>query len=226
MEVYMKKIMATLMALAVVLSFVTPSLFAQNVYSESNMGMMAWGIKGGLSLSKFTGKDASNDFTSQKYRPSGAAGAFATYRLSDMFAASLEPMWVQRGNKFDAVAEDGSTHSVSTRVDYIDVPLLAKFYVPTSSNFHPNIFVGPDVAFRLDAKEKDTNSSQSINIKDNVKSTDFGVAFGLGTVYDIGKGGVSVDGRYYAGLTKIDNTASKSTIRNGDFLFLVGYSFK
>ena len=223
----MNKSMAAVVVLTVAFLLIVPSLFAQNA-SEGSMGLAGYGIKGGLSESKFTGSDASSTFgSSLKYRPSGAAGAFVTYRLTDLFAASLEPMWVQRGAKYDISEADG-THKFSTRVDYIDVPLLVKVSIPTNGNFHPDIFAGPDVAFRLDAKAKEDapGFSQTANVKNDFKSADFGIAFGVGTRYDIGMGAISLDGRYYAGLTKIDNTSSSRSIRNGDFLVLVGYSFK
>ena len=218
----MRKLTAISVTLAGMVLFMAPLLFA-----EQNMGIMGWGVKGGLSESKFTGKDATSIFGTQKYRASGAAGAFATYRINDLFAASLEPMWVERGSKYDVTESDG-THTFSTRIDYIDVPLLAKLYIPTKSNFKPDIFAGPDVAFRLTAKAKETapGFTQTTDIKNNIKSTDFGIAFGLGTSYDLSRGAVTLDARYYAGLTKIDNTVSNATVRNGDFLVLVGYSFK
>ena len=63
--------------------------------------------------------------------------------------------------------------------------------------------------------------SRTINETDACKSIDFGIPVGLSYEYK----NVTLDARYYFGLTKIDNSQELENIRNRTFSVTLGYRF-
>ncbi len=112
---------------------------------------------------------------------------------------------------------------VKYKLDYINVPLMIKFY-PTQ-NF--NIEAGPQVGFLVNAKAnvKTTALGQKIDtdqdMKDYLKSTDFGLNIGLGYEFS---NGLNAGARYNFGLSNISDE-NGGDIKNSVFSVGLGYSF-
>ena len=110
------------------------------------------------------------------------------------------------------------------KLDYINVPLMIKFY-PTQ-NF--NIEAGPQVGFLVNAKAnvKTTALGQKIDtdqdMKDYLKSTDFGLGVGMNYEFsDV----VFANARYQGGLTQIGDTGEGDDIKNSVFQIGLGFRF-
>ncbi len=215
----MNKRMASLFLALMLLAFLTPRIYAQN-----NMGLSAWGVKAGLDMSRFTGKDAKTAFGKNlEYEPGATAGLFATYRFNNTFAVQPELLYSVRGSRWTSTDD---TPAYKARIDYVEIPILAKAEFPTQGSFQPNLYIGPDFAFRVRARETIPGQSSQVNIKSDVKSSDIGMALGAGTGYALSHGQITADARYILGFSKIDNTQSNLAIHNGTFSFILGYSFK
>jgi hypothetical protein len=189
----MKKIILTAMA-----------VFA---FGFANAQKVEFGAKVGFNLANVTGDAVGN---STRFGFNG--GFFADINLSEKLVFQPELLYSTQGAKYKG--EDG----YNANIDYLNVPLMLKYYVTEKFN----IEAGPQVGFLLSAKSKDSEGSYSI--KDETKSTDFGLNFGLG--YDFTKN-IFVNGRYNLGLSNIiKNTEGEDyNAKNSVFSFAVGYKF-
>jgi len=88
------------------------------------------------------------------------------------------------------------------KINYLNVPVLAKHYV-SEGLF---VEVGPQVGLLLSGKDEyDTPISGEDDIKDELKSTDFGANIGLGYQFD---SGLNVNARYNFGISDINDLVS------------------
>lgn len=98
-------------------------------------------------------------------------------------------------------------------LNYLNVPLMGKYYVAKGFSLE----VGPQIGFLLSAKD------ESVNVKDNFKTLDFGVNVGLG--YKLNNG-LNFGARYNMGLSNInDIQGSSDKFRHGVVQVSVGYFF-
>lgn len=209
----MKKLIVAMIAISLLVG--VSSVFAQTAVT----GLTGKGIKAGLNLAKFTGADKPDD---SKMYLGFTAGGFITYAFTDLFAVQPELLFSMKGNKIDVAGVTGKT-----KLNYIEVPVLFKVLLSGGGNFKPNFYAGPEVSFLLSAKqEMDPEPPGFVeDIKDNIKSTDFGLIGGVGFDYLLGTGSnkVTVDIRYDVGFSKLDDSGSDLDYKNSAITFLVGF---
>lgn len=172
-------------------------------FSYANAQEVKFGAKAGLNLADWSGDDA-DDVDS---RVAFHVGGFAEIKLTDKFAVQPELLYSSQGAK-----GTGAT----AHVDYINVPIMAKFYATDKFS----IEAGPQVGFLVSAKVK-PDEGEDQDVKDQLKSTDFGANIGLGYYFT---DNISAGVRYNLGLSQVldaDNTDVKNTV----FSFSVGYRF-
>lgn len=173
---------------------------------------LTWGLKAGISVSDFYGNDADGSDA----RAGFSGGLFLNYRFNDYWALQPEVLFRTKGADLESglTGENGPTEY---ELGYLTIPVLAKFYIPVGSPLRPNLYAGPDVGFKLygDANDRD--------IDNQLKDTEFGLAFGAGLDYNLGSDPVQfirtvgLDLRYTLGLTNIFDTPEESEARNGVF---------
>lgn len=137
--------------------------------------------------------------------------------------------------------EKGKLHS-----DYINLPLMANIYIPVVRGLAVKVGaqVGLLVNDRLEAEVETATiaipyrspegldlepadvqnarfTRSSTSISDICKSVDFGIPVGLSYEYK----NVTLDARYYFGLTKVDKTKDPDTVRNRYLSITLGYRF-
>ncbi|WP_299222001.1 porin family protein [uncultured Aquimarina sp.] len=178
-----------------------------------------FGAKAGLNLANITG-DQTDELST---RTSFHIGALVEIPLSDKFALQPELMYSAQGAKFE-FSEFGFTDESTVKLDYLNIPVMAKFYVVEGLS----IQAGPQLGILLSAKDEGEDSidgEYEEDIKDFVSSIDLGLNFGLG--YQL-EAGIFFEGRYNLGLTNIDDddeAVNDSSIRNSVIQFSVGYKF-
>jgi len=194
----MKKIISVL-AFFIVLGLSAPA------WSQAQLSI---GIKGGLNFAKLdvNGSVASNYESRTGYH----AGAFVLFKLT-AFAFQPEILFSKQGSQFTA-----NTKSYEANFDYINVPLMFKFYLPLGLN----IQAGPQFGFLTTAEFKETVSGITTDQKDFYKGTDTSASMGLG--WDL-PFGLSVDARYNLGLSKINEGTNNSSTKNKVFQLSAGY---
>jgi hypothetical protein len=194
---------------------------------------MAAGIKAGVSLANATGSDATISFADKKMKIGLAGGAFIGFEIAPQFVLQPELLYVQKGVKYE---EKGGPAKLTVKTDYLQVPVLFKFIPKMSGKIQPSIFAGPWLALRMSAKEKyegdpDPAENGEVDVKDDLKSTDFGISFGAGIGAKMTKGELFLDARYDLGLGKVykefteADVTYKPNVKSTSILVLVGYKF-
>ena len=178
------------------------------------------------------------------YKVRFTAGVEAEYGVNDWLGVSLGAVYSQQGAKVDYFYDTyGSEYYTATErgkvhAEYINVPLLANFYIPgvkglavktgvqlgfcVDSEFY--ISITPHANYGVTTDPSIMSQTPSGGFKsgqDFAKSIDFGIPVGLSYEYK----NVVLDARYYFGLTKIDKTTYLEDFRNRYFSFTLGYRF-
>lgn len=218
----MKKTFITVMALA---AFAMLLVVPAQAQMKTELG-----LKGAVNMANLSG-----DVTDNKMMLAFGGGVFARIMPSPQFCIQPEVLYMMKGCKFDDV---GTTTDMKTTLSYIEVPVLVKYMIPTEGNISPSIFAGPAVGFLMSAKAKATvdGTEEDMDIKDYLKSIDFGVAFGAGVDFAVGeKGKITFDARYTLGLTNGNDVSAADaaaagmdvddSFKNGVISVMVGYAF-
>jgi|TARA_B110000014_G_scaffold262388_1_gene256248 cellobiose-specific phosphotransferase system component IIB len=121
-----------------------------------------------------------------------------------------EILYSSKGFKFDDEYQESNN-----RLNYIDLPLLLKFYI--TKNF--NVVLGPQASFLLTAVSS-SDSSYDADIT-GLNNLDFGLNLGLGIKFNTN---MTLDLRYAPGLSNI-NKESDLNNKNSLFLVSLGYFF-
>jgi hypothetical protein len=194
---------------------------------------MSAGFKAGVSLANATGSDATFTDADKKMKIGLAGGAFIGFEIAPQFVLQPELLYVQKGVKYE---EKGGTGKDKYKLDYLQIPVLFKFVPATSGKIQPTIFAGPYLGFKMSAKDKaegwtDPADNGDFDMKDFVKSTDFGISLGAGIGAKMTKGELFLDARYDLGLSKVYkeytllDVTYKPNVKNSSILVLVGYKF-
>ena len=167
----------------------------------SASAQVQFGAKVGFDLTNFWGKDNGHTMT-----PNYQAGLLMEYNFNSHFAVAPEVVFASQGCGKMTLYEAGwvgegptSTTMISYQVNYINVPVMFKYYAtPTFS-----IDFGPQVGFNVYSKYTITGENvieqHACDNKDHTKAVDFGLGFG-GSYYLTEK--AFIQARYTLGLTK------------------------
>ncbi|WP_299221998.1 porin family protein [uncultured Aquimarina sp.] len=191
---------------------------AVTVSATAQEEKIRFGAKAGLNLSNITG-----DFTDElSTRTSFHIGALVEIPLTDKFALQPEIMYSAQGAKYE-FSEVGFTDESTIKLDYLNIPVMAKFYPVEGLS----IQAGPQLGVLLSAKDKGEDSiggEYEDDIKDFISSVDLGLNFGVG--YQL-EAGIFFEGRYNLGLTDVNdvNTSEDFTQQNSTIQLSVGYKF-
>lgn len=192
----MKKL--NLVMLVAGLFFASSGAFAQ--------GEFAIGIKGGLNFANVNTSSAGATYDS---RTGFNAGAFALLKFGKV-GIQPEVLFSQQGTK---VKYSGG--GFDQNFSYVNIPIVVKLYTIAGINLQ----VGPQFGFLTnDPTVQDPITGQ--NVKADVKKSDISAALGVGWDLPLG---LTIDARYNLGLTKINNDAAASNVKNQVWQLSVGY---
>ena len=175
-----------------------------------------FGPKIGVDYTHYWGKDVKHG-GQLNYQ----AGVFFEYRFNDKVSIAPEIVFAAQGGKYNGEF-DGFETDVTEHVNYINVPVMLKYYVAPSLS----IDFGPQIGYNVYSKYTwkysfgETEFKETVDQKVATKDIDFGV--GLGLTYNIAKD-VFVQGRYTMGLTKVFKNYSEA--KNGNAQIAIGYRF-
>jgi hypothetical protein len=163
---------------------------------DEGTGLTGKGIKFGLNIANATGKDAGGVGSRMGF----GGGIFLTYNFTPAIGIQPEVMYMMKG-----VEEDMMGVTMTWSADYIEIPILFKYTIPTQGNVKPCFFAGPAVGLLMGSKIKVEYQGTTYldwDVKDGLKSTDFGIAIGGGMVYQMTSMALTFDIRYTLGMTK------------------------
>ncbi|MBA4055358.1 MAG: hypothetical protein C0490_11650 [Marivirga sp.] len=171
------------------------------------------GIKGGPNFANIDTESSAGD--NYKNRTGFHLGAFALIR-GERIGFQPEILFSQQGSKFKFTGSP----DLKANFSYVNIPLILKLYTVAGINLQ----VGPQIGFLTSAESEDYNVTTgqitTEDIKDDLNSTDFSLALGVG--WDL-PFGLSVDGRYNWGLSDINSGATVGSVKNQVWQFSVGY---
>ena len=187
----------------------------------SASAQVQFGAKVGLDMTNFWGKDAGHKMT-----PNYQAGLLMEYKFNPRFAIAPEVVFASQGcgkmTLYDAgwVGEGPvSTTMISYQVNYINVPVMLKYYASPAFS----IDFGPQVGFNVYSKYSITGKNvieqHARDNKDHTKAADFGLGLG-GSYYLTEKAFIQV--RYTLGLTEVYKNPDR---KNGNIQLAFGMKF-
>jgi len=181
---------------------------------------LTWGIKAGVNASDLYGNDADGS----EFRQGFSAGLLFNYRFNRYWAVQPEVLYSMKGAD-QVPGMVGETGSVDYEFGYLEIPVLAKFYIPTGTAFTPNLNAGPQAGFKIYGESNDSD------IDDGLKDFEFGIVFGAGLDFNLGSAPtnlirtVGLDLRYTLGLTDVFDSPEEPDARNGAFTAAVFLGF-
>lgn len=145
-------------------------------------------------------------------RTSFHLGGMAEIPLTDVFSIQPELLYSAQGAK----DQNDTDNNEIFKVDYLTLPVLAKYYVVDGLS----IEAGPQFGFLLSAEVED--NGETSDLKDDTKGIDIGLAVGLG--YKL-ENGLNFDLRYYLGSDINDIGEDPEEFKNRVFQISIGYFF-
>ena len=187
---------------------------AQEDASNSDSMSPSFGVKGGVNFATVTG----DDFDSPDSRTSFHVGVFGEFPIAEIFSIQVEALYSGQG--FDANFDGPDGDKAEVQLDYINVPVLAKFYIVKGLS----IEAGPQFSFLVnDEFDFNPNSDNGdINLSDNGVDTqtfEFGVAGGLTFQTEMG---LFATARYNQGITDVIKDVD---VKNSVFQLGIGFKF-
>jgi hypothetical protein len=203
--------------------------------SNINKQKNKFGILFGICGSNFYGSGAdkmNSDILSHNLNPGNRygilIGASVNYAFNDIFNIGIDCYYDMKGKKATG-SFDEVYYTQIYKFDYIEIPLLFRLNIPTSSVFKPNISFGPLISFLASAKsyyKLEYNGKvhdTSIAIDGSIKSSEYGIVLGIGGYENTDVGIVSLDARLSLGLSTIDNSSSNAIIKNWQIALILGF---
>lgn len=187
-----------------------------------------FGLKGGVNFATLTG-----DIEDASAKVGFNAGVFAELKVSEKFSVQPELLISTQGakNEYNEDLGGGNSYSEESKLNftYLNVPIMGKFYVADKFSLE----LGPQIGFLMSAKSDysattviggvTTTESENVDVKDEVKSIDFGMNFGAG--FDFTEN-LSAGVRYNLGLSNINDVeGDNSDIKNSVISLSLGYKF-
>ena len=188
---------------------------AQDNASNTDSMAVSFGVKGGVNFATVNG----GDFDSPNSRTSFHVGALAEFPIADIFSLQVEALYSGQGFEYETIGSVlGSRETSEYQLDYINVPVLAKFYLFKGFS----IEAGPQFSFLVNEElDSAPNNDEGDNPTEEAKTFDFGVAGGVTFQTDMG---LFATARYTQGITSIledmDGNGTNSVFQLG-----VGYKF-
>lgn len=189
-------------------------------YASAQDSGTKFGLKAGLNLANLSG-----DVEDVDTKLGAQFGAFAEIMVTENFAVQPELVFSMQGAKTE-YTELGANYEEKLNLSYLNIPIMAKYYVTPQFNIH----AGPQVGFLMSAKNKyevsggGQSASGDIDLKDLMKSVDFGLGLGVGYNFTDNLG---LEARYTAGLSNIYDDVDELdvTVNNMVIQFAVVYKF-
>ncbi len=183
----MRRIFATGMALALCSLFLAGPALAQ----------MGFGIKGGLNFSELSDIETIDtlDQLESESKTDFVGGAYLKFPVG-IFRLQVEGLYSLKGGEGQYHNQGIGTQPWETQLTYFEIPVLLKYEFPTSI-LKPFLYGGGSVAFLMKAEKRNqTVDTDWVDIKDDLKTTDYGLVLGAGVELL----GITVEGRYTHGL--------------------------
>ena len=183
--------------------------------AQSSTNGPTFGVYAGLNLATISGKDIPN----ASNKTGVLVGASLTWQFSDMFGFQPQLEYSQKGVMYSL-----GNVSVDGRISYVEVPLLFRVSPSGMQGFTPFALIGPAVGYKTECTIKGAVGNLSVSnscaaLSAKVDDIDYGLMFGAGGDFKVGRLKISGTVRYDLGLK---NLAPDTDGKNRAISFLVG----
>jgi len=182
----------------------------------------SFGVLGGLTSSKVT-VDGDQITVTLDSRTGFAGGLASRTPLGGQLGLEVDALYAQKGFKIS----DGGD-SAELKLGYIDVPVLLRYGLTTSTTTSPFLLAGGTVSFKASCDVGSTSGGVSASASckdvtgDDQKSVDVGLTVGGGVDFNR----FTIQARYTIGMTDIlDDGDGSVTTKNRALFLLAGIMF-
>lgn len=198
--------------LMMIAAFMVAALSAN---AQNEVGQITLKPMAGINLATLTSYDDA------KMRVGLVAGVEAEYGVSENFGITAGLLYSMQGAKA-STEKGGVKYDVTAKYDYINIPILANYYVTKGLALK----VGVQPGFKASAKKKAEASAngQSASAEeddDNVSGFNLSIPMGISYEYQ----NFVFDARYNLGVTGVYKENGDKTPKNSVIMFTVGYKF-
>lgn len=224
------------------LAFLIVSLAILTVSQQSYAQI---GIRGGVNLSRFVGEDVEQ---TEELLGLNAGLSFSIINIGPLSIVP-EVYYAEKGTRlkdqfqqFQQMDPEAPVNPEDVNLEfnlaYVEIPILAKVRLPFLSTrvVHPYIAGGPVFGFRLDCSISFSNGSTEQGIQDctnenfddleaTFNDADRGYVLSTGIDFQIPiLGTLTLDGRYYQGLSRLIENEENDDIYNQNITLMLGYN--
>ncbi len=203
-------------------------LVATAIVALGASAQVQFGAKVGFDMTNFWGEDVRHGM-----QPNYQAGVMMEYRFNNSnFAIAPEVVFAAQGGKF---SDERSINlpvigTITGKLDqtyhtnYINVPVMAKFYVTPdfSVDFGPQLGINVYSKYTVEGTVAGQEVKETYDLDDNTNAVDFGL--GLGATYNL-TNNAFVQARYTMGLTKTFKEEFNENAKNGNIQIAFGMKF-
>jgi len=250
----MKKIIVTTFVMVCSMTLV----FAQSSM-DKNGSKFSLGVFAGLNIPDLTGGSGNPLSENWMSRQGDAFGLTFSWKTGSHFAWRADILYSSEGgqrNGMQALAGSSfnpqvpagtyfyANYNNESILNYLEIPIMAKYNFSLSKSTSLYIDLGPYVGFLMNAKQKTGGSSivyadaagtqpisanassfaASTDITDQIFKVNFGLTGGIGFSQNAGPGQIILDFRGAYGLTTIQNNPDNGDNHIGNLLVSLGYS--
>ncbi len=208
--------------------FLSAALLLGLMVFQAEAGLK-FGVKGGLALANIKSVPETFEGFSWETKRGLVGGVSLELGLLGGFSLQPEVLYVQKGTQFD-FGINGFSGKFETRVETIEVPLLLKYKLISGGPTIPSFYAGPFVGFITKAEnliKAEGYPTEREDIKDDLTSTEYGLAFGAGLIQSLGLVKITLDARYDLGLSNVIKVVENGpeSVKTRTWLFMVGVCF-
>ncbi len=199
--------------LAVVASFEVMAQDTEQKPMRTEMStQVRFGLRAGVNLAslELDDENTATDYNTNS-KTSFQAGIFVNIPIGGMFRLQPEVSYVGQGSKVNGNFISNPLNKGSYELDYSYIAVPIMFQLQTNGGFF--VEAGPQIAFLVRAKE-DQQSGNDPDVKDKLRTTDFGAAAGIGYLSRIGLG---INARYVHGFSNVyNNDNAPASVKNAE----------
>ena len=185
-----------------------------------------FGITLGVNFAKLQAKETETDL---KFKTGISGGLFYQFNLDENFSIVPEVIYSQLGVRTEE-NEIGVAFSAKIKMNYLQIPILAKHKILGNDNLALHILGGPYIGFGLgnaiseqcyngDCMSDEISYGSNGN-EDEIENPDYGIMIGLGTTI---KSNFTFDVKYQYGLKNL--AMSDVSVQHNALNVAIGYHF-
>jgi hypothetical protein len=181
-------------------------------------------VKGGIGFASISAEDDELQDFLDGTRTGLIIGGFVDVPVNDLFSVVIEGLYNQKGATGSFTEDDGTPFDNTLKLDYFEIPILAKFPINTNTTVRPFVYAGIAPAFKTSAKaiSEGPGGEDEEDLEEDVEAMDVPLVFGGGVQF----GRIGIEARYNLGLMNINKQSDEEgTVKTRQFAILASFSF-